>query len=581
VSQHQSNRMLRLCQFFGLLLSSFFTPQLLAQPVSDPPSVPGRILVGFRNTVSSENARDVLKSLQVNSIGEIKPIGVHIVQLPANASPTAFQNVLRQRPEVEFAELDRIRSLNQSQIIPNDPYYSGEWHLAKINAPSAWPVTTGSTGIIIAIADTGVDSTHPDLAAKIVAGWNANDNNSDTRDVYGHGTTVAGTAAAASNNGIGVASVAWNCWIMPIRVSLSNGTAYDSTIASGITWAADRGARVVNVSYDISGSSTIASAARYFNGKNGVVTASAGNYSAFHSVANEPSILLVGATDPNDALYSWSDRGNDIDLVAPGCVTTTANGGGYTGACGTSYSAPIAAGVAALVMSAKPGISPSQVMSLLQSSADDLGSAGWDTTYGSGRINAARAVSGASGTVTDTQPPTVSFALPAAGAVLSGTAVIQVSASDNVGVASITITANGTAIGSSSSFSWNTMGWASGSYTLIATAKDAAGNSTSASRTVTVSNVGDTTAPTVSITSPQSGGRLSGVVTLAVAANDNVGVVRVQYYCDGVLIGTATSAPFSVKWNTRKITAGTHSLQAKAYDAAGNAGISSAVTVTR
>lgn len=570
------------CRLLGLsgLLCCIAT-QVIAQPSSPGSFVPGRVLVRFRDAIPPDQAKNLLASLQARSVGEISNTGVQIVQLPANASETAYRNVLQQRPEVQFAELDRIRVHQQTaQMIPNDPQFSSEWHLSKISAPNAWPVTTGSTSVIVAIADTGVDSTHPDLSSKIVAGWNVNDNNSDTRDVYGHGTMVAGTVGAASNNGIGVASVAWNCWIMPVRVSLANGSAYDSTIASGITWAADHGARVVNVSYDVTDSATISSAAKYLYNKGGVVTVSAGNYSTFDTIPNDPYMITVGATDPNDALYSWSDYGNDIDLVAPGCVTTTANGGGYTGACGTSFSAPIVAGVAALVLSVNPGLSASQVVSTLQSTADDLGTPGWDTTYGFGRVNAARAVGGAGTAPTDTQAPVVSFTSPVSGAVLSGTVNVQLAASDNVGVTSITVTANGATIGSSATFSWNTSGLANGSYTLIAIAKDGAGNTGTASIVVTVSNAGDTTAPTVSITSPQAGATVSGTVTLAVSAKDNVGVVKVQYYCDGALIATVNSAPFSSKWNTRKVLAGAHTLQAKAYDAAGNVGTSTAVIVT-
>jgi hypothetical protein len=197
-------------------------------------------------------------------------------------------------------------------------------------------------------------------------------------------------------------------------------------------------------------------------------------------------------------------------------------------------------------------------------------------------------VNAASGAPSDTQPPTVSFASPASGTALSGSATIQVSATDNVGVTSIVVTANGATIGSSTTapytFSWNTTTIANGSYTLVATAKDAAGNSASASVVVTVSNSSDTTAPTVSITYPipGSGGSvptLTGTVSLTAQATDNVGVVKVQYYCDNKLIGTATSAPFVYKWNTKKVTHGLHTLQAKAYDAAGNVGVSTSVTV--
>src|SRR6185369_4047715 len=119
---------------------------------------------------------------------------------------------LRSQPEVVFAELDRI--YEPQTVTPNDPWYANwEWHLKKISAPTAWSTTTGSNSVTIAIIDTGVYASHEDLASKLVSGWNVYSNNSDTSDVYGHGTQVAGAAAAASNNGLGVASVCWGCWI--------------------------------------------------------------------------------------------------------------------------------------------------------------------------------------------------------------------------------------------------------------------------------------------------------------------------------------------------------------------------------
>src|SRR5438445_434046 len=154
----------------------------------------------------------------------------------------------------------------------------------------------------------------------MLPGWNVYDNNSDTSDVYGHGTSVAGVAAATSNNGAGVASVAWGCKLLPVRISDLNGYATYSTIASGLTYAADHGARVANVSFRASDSSTVASAAQYFQSKGGVVAMAAGNESTFVSSADNPYVLTVSATDSNDALTSWSNTGNNIDLAAPGRV---------------------------------------------------------------------------------------------------------------------------------------------------------------------------------------------------------------------------------------------------------------------
>lgn len=451
--------------------------------------VPGRLLVKFNANIGSTHAREIIAALGARDESEIHGAGVHVIDLPYQANERAFLTAFQARAEVEFAELDSLVSPQQTS--PNDPLFPS-WFLEKIDAGNAWPTTTGSSNITIAILDTGVDSAHPDLATKIVPGRNIYNNNDDTSDVYGHGTGVAGVAGAASNNGIGVASVAWGCGIMPVRISDPDGMAAASAIASGLSWAADHGARVANVSYRVTGSKTITSAAKYFQSKGGVVVAAAGNYGTQETSPDDPYVVTVGATDSQDVLYYYSNYGGAVDLVAPGNNTTTLMGGLYGAGGGTSYASPVVAGVAALVLSANPALTPAQVTDILKQSADDLGAAGWDNTYSSGRVNAAKAVSAA---------------------------------------------------------------WAM-----------RAGD--------------DAVAPSVSITSPQGGQQLSGQSTsVQVDASDNVRVVKNELYVDGVLVATSTAAPFTIKWNTRKAAAGAHELQCKAYDAAGNVGVSSPVTI--
>src|SRR5207237_949281 len=138
------------------------------------------------------------------------------------------------------------------QLTPNDPFFGSQWHHATIHSEKAWDVLTGSSSITIAITDTGVDHTHPDLMALLVPGYNAVDNLAETsggqtNDVNGHGTHVAGDAAAAGNNGIGVSGVGWNFRIMPIRVSnVSGGGSSSSALSAGARWAADHGAKVIS-----------------------------------------------------------------------------------------------------------------------------------------------------------------------------------------------------------------------------------------------------------------------------------------------------------------------------------------------
>jgi len=443
--------------------------------------VAGRVLVKFRSKVLPDHARQIIAGLGARDAAEIPQIGVHVLELPYQANEMAFVQAFQARPEIEFAELDWFLSL--AQMAPNDPFYldPNAWGLQKINGPAAWSINTGSPNIVIAILDTGVDGTHPDLAPNMVPGWNIYDNNADSSDAQGHGTMVAGTAAAATNNSIGVASVAWNCRIMPVRIADSSGYATVSDIASGLTWAANHGARVANISFNANGYSTISSAASYFQSKGGVVAVAAGNNGTSVTMADDPYMLAVGATDSSDLLFSWSNRGNNLDLVAPGHVVTTAPGGIYAGADGTSFAAPIVAGAAALLFSANPGLTPAQVQNILKQSADDLGTSGWDSTYGCGRVNLSRALSTSpeSGTG-DTTPPNIIITSPADGSTVPSVVSVSVSATDNVGVVKVDLYVDGSLYGSSTkspfSVKWNTRKAFRGIHTLNSKAYDAVGN---------------------------------------------------------------------------------------------------------
>jgi hypothetical protein len=314
------------------------------------------------------------------------------------------------------------------------------------------------------------------------------------------------------------------------------------------------------------------------------VTVSAGNNGSFTSSQDNAYVLTVTASTIDDQLYAWSNTGNNLDLSAPGQVYTTIPGAGYTNAAGTSFSAPVVAGVAGLVMSVNPSLSPVQVQDVLKRSADDLGPAGWDSSYGWGRVNASRAVSLASGAQQgDMSPPAVSFLSPANAATVSGSVSVAVSASDNMAVTSVAVAIDGSPVTSfvaaPYTFGWDTFSISDGTHTLSAVATDGAGNSATSTISVTVRNFVDDTAPSVSVTSPSDGAKVSGTVTVSVSAADDTKVVRVELYVDNVLQSTSTSAPFDTKWNTRKAKTGAHSVQCKAYDSAGNVGHSQTYTL--
>ncbi len=557
------------------------------------PHVPGRLLVGFKPDVQDSQAVASIQSLGAAGHAKLNGLNVHAVTLHPQADEQATLKAFRNRPEVAFAEFDEIVQL--AGYTPNDPDYAANQQVydQQISAPGAWAITTGSPGVTIAIIDTGVDGTHEDLSARVVPGWNFYDNNSNTADVYGHGTQTAGTAAATINNGLGVAGTCGQCMIMPIRVSDTNGGATYSAIASALVYAAQHGARVANISYQVNTSSTVTSAAQTFVNAGGVVASSAGNYSTDVTAAENPYILTVGAIDTNNNLYSWSNYGNNQDLVAPGCVYTTLNGGGYSVGCGTSFSSPVVAGVAGLVLSANPSLSGSAVASLLKQTADDLGVAGWDITFGYGRVDAAAAVTAAGGGSSSgttppppqppppPPPPTVSIMTPQSGTTVASTVGVDVSASSTVGIASVSMTVDGnslcTVTSSPFNCTWNTGSVANGNHTLMATARDTSGNATNASNTVTVSNA---TPPNVSVVSPSNGSTVSGVVTIQATATDSDAMKSINVNVDGNLLCSSTTSPVSCPWSSTGVLNGSHTVSVTATDLGGySATASSSVTV--
>ncbi len=556
--------------------------------------VPGRLLVQPRAGLAEAEFDKIIKKQGGKQVGKIEGINVRVIQLPPQASEKAVEALLKNNKHLKFAERDMIV---RPEGTANDTYYSSAWHLPKIGATTAWDVTTGDN-VVIAVLDSGVDATHPDLAGRLIPGWNFYDNNSNTADVFGHGTLVAGSASANTNNGVGVASVAGNALIMPLRISATDGSASFSNMAKALTWAADKGAHVANISYQsVSGSATVASAAQYMKNKGGVTVVAAGNTGVEQTFAPTDTMISVSATTSSDAVASWSSYGSYVDVAAPGSgIWTTKKGGGYGSANGTSFASPVTAAVIAMMRSVNPVLPPADLEKILISTAVDLGTAGFDKKFGHGRINAAAAVSAAqSAKVSDTSAPTVGIGAPIAGAKVSGLVAVDVSASDNVGVTRVELFVNGTKFASDTtapySFSWDSAAVADGNVSLTAYAYDAAGNFASRAVTVAVSNavapsepektVADTVAPTASLINPTAGSTLSaGKVAVSGAGVDNVGVVALRLYVDGKLETTVSGSKLSYSLNTRKLSTGTHTIALEAVDAAGNSGVQS-VSVRR
>lgn len=560
-----------------IILSLILGPLVLTDPVFAEEKVPekyvpDRLLIKFKKDVSNSLKDKILKENGASVLAEIKQIDVKLIKVPEQALEKV-QDAFAKNSAVEYVEKDYIF---EPLSIPNDPYYPNQWHHPAINAPAAWDITTGSS-IPIAILDTGVDPTHPDLQNKLTMGYNFYNNNNDWSDVCGHGTAVAGSAAAISNNGVGVSGVAWNNPIIPIKITDANCYGYYSAMINGIVYAADHGARVANISFGIYGGTALNSAAQYMNAHGGWVVASAGNSGILENYSENPYIISVGATGSNGLVTSFSSYGPYVDFAAPGSsVYTTRNGGLYGYASGTSFSSPIVAGVIGLIVSNNPSMNSQQIYDALKNSAVDKGTAGRDNYYGWGLVNAYGAVSQNSPPPPiDSTPPTVTITNPQNGAEVTGPFTVTVESSDNVSVSKVELHLDGVFYAQKTTSPYNfaldanTM--SEGTHEIKAVSIDSNGNSNFAKITITVvRNAVDTTSPNVSITAPSDGATINGLTTINVDATDNVSVSTVQLYVNEVFHSEKTSSPYNFSIDSKDLPAGTNIIKAKAIDSSNN-----------
>jgi thermitase len=378
------------------------------EPLTPSPTsrrfVPGEILVKFKPAVGQLSAQHALEARSLQVSGAIQSIGVLQVAVESGRELETIA-ALRQNPNVLYAEPNYIAYAFDT--IPDDPDYGSQWGLPKIDAPAAWDITTGGSDVTIAVVDTGIDLGHPDLSCfgKLTSGWDFVNNDAIPDDDFGHGSHVAGIAAACTNNGIGVAGVAWGARLMPVKVLDANGIGSYEDVANGITYAVDHGADIINLSLGGSESSTtLADAVQYADDHGVLVVSAAGNCAQGGSQCGNlvnpliypaayPTTLAVAATDSNDNWAYFSEYRPYVDVAAPGVsIYSTWKNDSYTSLQGTSMATPYVAGLAALIWSFDPSLTRDQVRTIIQSTADDLGAPGKDDYFGYGRINARRAL---------------------------------------------------------------------------------------------------------------------------------------------------------------------------------------------
>jgi type VII secretion-associated serine protease mycosin len=369
------------------------------KPEFDPHSV----LVRFKSGVSAAAKDRALTSRGASRVGEVR--GTGYVEARAKGAALELLHGLRNDPAVAAVSLDYER---RTAALPNDPFFTGSGqfpYLDMVRLPQAWDLSKGSTSQVIAVADTGVDGLHEDMQGVTVDGYSAltatviaAGTNSDDS---GHGTMVAGIAAANTDNGIGIAGAAWTGRVMPVKVLGPGGRGYDTDIAAGITWAADHGATIVNLSLGGPADSPVLhDAIKYATDRGAVVVVAAGNSGTDRPLypAAYPEVLAVGATDKTGSLTDFSSWGDHVDVAAPGFdIVSTSPNQQYVIGDGTSFAAPIVSGVAALVRTVYPSWTPAQVMNWLRSTARDAGPRGIDPYYGYGVLDAYHAVGGTPG----------------------------------------------------------------------------------------------------------------------------------------------------------------------------------------
>lgn len=298
---------------------------------------------------------------------------------------------------------------NTGQPIPGSTFLPGGPGLpdADMDLVDAWALHRPGPETIIAILDTGVSHSHPDLTPALLPGFDMVDNDDEPDDsvIFSHGTFVAGAAAAVGNNGLGIAGAAWGASILPVRILNTLGGGNAMVGAQGLVYAADRGAHVINMSLGYRArSEALHAAVRYAHASGAVIVAATGNNPsrAVPVPASYPEVIAVTATDHFDREPGFSTIGAEVSVSAPGyniwsTQDTQFNRDGYDFETGTSMASPLVAATAAIVRSANTALSPPQVAALLEATADDLGEPGWDPKHGHGRVNARAAVEAAFG----------------------------------------------------------------------------------------------------------------------------------------------------------------------------------------
>ncbi len=343
-----------------------------------------------------------------------------------STSDFAFAQRLLAEGIIDYIEENAIVTLFDT---PNDSYYSTQWNMLKCGIPAARAITRGSANVKVAVIDSGIQAGHPDFGTNILPGKNTIDGSTDINDVYGHGTAVTGIIGALSSNGVGIAGIADQVQILPIQfltLALNSSGNYvyvtqngvrqpkveggrSSNLIAGIEYALDQGCDVINISAGVTYTALSSSELQSFRSildrayeENVIVVAAAGNdgNATLSYPAADETVIGVGSIDSNNIVASSSQRNESVFVCAPGvsipttisnkcAIPKTALSTGYALVSGTSFAAPHVTALAALARSIDPDLTPQEFMAYLSQTALDLGTPGYDTSYGYGLIDMA------------------------------------------------------------------------------------------------------------------------------------------------------------------------------------------------
>ncbi|HEY3400450.1 MAG TPA: S8 family serine peptidase [Geothrix sp.] len=390
---------LRTSGFWAFLVVAFLMVGVLfapsAQAVGADPT-PGSLVVKLVPGLTTEEQAAVIARNGGTETSSVPALRLHVVSVPAADLPAVLQ-AYKADPQVESAELNTVR---KAEGAPSDQNYAYQWALPRIGWDAAFGTVVPAGTAKVALLDTGVDASHPDLAGALLPGKSMLDASTGWTDPSGHGTWMAGIVAASTNNGLGIAGVGYRgVSILPVVVLNASGLGQDSAIIEGIVWAADQGADVILMPFSNPDySQGLQDALDYAWSKGAVLVAATGNdgLSTPTYPAGGRGVIGVSATDPNDLILPASNFGQDTFLAAPGMeILTTTSNQTYATITGTSASSAMVAGTAAFLKAVDPTLTNGVIVGRMARSADAAGVAGDPnntTLYGNGRVNFAKAL---------------------------------------------------------------------------------------------------------------------------------------------------------------------------------------------